>query len=168
LNGTPKFGNKFSNLSRLPEPWVPIHFGIDLTEENFLNTEFLASIRTLNDDLGKVIIRSSGGMERLHDRGSLPSYVINRDKDDLRKALTDIRRACLNAGQSPNAVCQAYKKPDLIGHLSNERRVSSTRNQWEVEFEGDVRNPLRCNSQRDEPQSDLTAIRVSATASDSM
>lgn len=145
-------GAKAEGLSRLPKAWTPEFGCVAATvlmaagpELAYAIDEFLACFA------GRpVIVRSSARAESLVDRGRFESRVIDMlNSATLTSALQDLRAQGEAAEVSMGAVVQAYHRPIMRGHLSNERRVTKTRNQWQVEVEHPSPADYRINSQRD-------------------
>lgn len=154
-------GRKHGNLLRLPQKWVPPFIGVNIDSKLSLRDIEVDICRIHTSDSDRIIVRSSGDAENLAMRGALPSFVIeNYDLQKIDEALQTIQAKCLDNNQLAGAVIQDYIDPELKGHMSNERRVSATRNQWALEFENQDRKNARFNSQRDVPQSDEFAISV--------
>lgn len=100
-----------------------------------------------------LILRSSADNETLEDRGANTSVKLAADFDvpQLEEALARIfdsfsRRA---AADRLAIVVQPLAKEGPMGHLSNERRISKTINQWRWEKLSPDIDEGRLNSQRD-------------------
>lgn len=110
-----------------------------------------------------IILRSSTTTETLHDRGSHHSPQLPRDYDlgSVTDALDGMYQGHKDLTGSQLAVLiQPLLGQGKFGHLSNERRVSKTINQWEWEQERPSLDKNRVNSQRHRSPSE--AITVSA------
>ncbi|NTF35081.1 nucleoside triphosphate pyrophosphohydrolase [Rhizobium skierniewicense] len=154
-----KPGRKAESLQLLPTDWVPPFFAIDSdTVGNSTATEVANDImiQVKNLDFTKIIIRSSSVDENLNQRGRFFSREFEAPlAEDIESYVTEISEQSVAAGSKMGLVVQKLLKVDKKGHLSNERRVSSTRNQWEVEIEYPRFESFRVNSQRDKaPRSD--------------
>ena len=143
------YGNKTAGLVNLPTAWVPAFAAIPAWcwEVWFQDpASWLENIASYGIDLMKVhdlistqgsrsiIVRSSAVGEGLDDRGRFVSTVIDRQSsvNDLIAAMIEIYADFASKG-APNAMAlcvQVYFKPDIAGHVSNEVRLSATRNQW--------------------------------------
>ncbi|NVK40705.1 MAG: nucleoside triphosphate pyrophosphohydrolase [Oceanospirillaceae bacterium] len=99
-----------------------------------------------------IILRSSAGNEGLNDRGSWSSYKLPADynarniKDALAQVFEQFKAE--NSSAEISLVIQPLVDADVEGHISNERRVSKTVNQWQVEYAKPNNNSSRFNSQR--------------------
>lgn len=143
------YGNKTAGLVNLPPAWVPAFAAIPAWCSEAWSEDpksWRESIASFGIDLGRIhseisaqgsraiIVRSSAVGEGLDDRGRFLSTVINSTSsvDDLVTAMIEIY-ADFDSKGAPNAMAlcvQVYFKPDIAGHVSNEVRLSATRNQW--------------------------------------
>lgn len=100
-------------------------------------------------------LRSSASNETLRERGSFESRELPADfsADSILRIIELIYRdfQLYQTSGEIAVIVQARVTPSIVGHLSNERRVSITINQWmwEAEQLGDGQG--RFNSQRDTP-----------------
>lgn len=143
------YGNKTAGLVTLPPAWVPAFAAIPAWCSEVWSqdpTSWRESISSYGIDLEKVhgeisaqgtraiIVRSSAVGEGLDDRGRFVSKVVNAQSsvDDLIAAMIEIYTDFdLKGAPNAMALCvQVYFKPDIAGHVSNEVRLSATRNQW--------------------------------------
>jgi len=145
------YGAKSAGLSILPKDWTPPYFSIsvdlyrwwkDKTTGHFYVEQLEQQINNWIDghrDLiaDDIIVRSSGVTESMADRGQLLSLTAGRDAtyQDVRDAAFKIFKHAQDRGlrQEIAIVAQFFLKPDGAGHLSNEVRLSPTRNQWVYE-----------------------------------
>jgi hypothetical protein len=101
-----------------------------------------------------LILRSSAETETLEDRGAHESLRLARDfgVSQIKEALETIFRSfAQRAGLGHLAVVvQPLAGEGAMGHLSNERRVSKTVNQWNLEELSPNPHQQRLNSQRDQ------------------
>jgi predicted house-cleaning noncanonical NTP pyrophosphatase (MazG superfamily) len=138
----------------LPAAWVPPFAALPawLSEEwqtnssGWLRTAAvhgidLGSVLKRVTDSGKhtVIIRSSAVGEGLEDRGQYLSIKLASDASDKDAiaAIEKIFGGLVDRGRHASmGICiQRLVQPDFLGHVSNEVRLSSTRNQWKYEIE---------------------------------
>lgn len=140
------FGSKAAGLFLLPEAWVP-RFAAVSTEfysgwrgTGGLQEAVVASILRWVESSGVryLIIRSSSKNERITDRGkyrSVPSAGL--DRLSLEAAILEVFEcaAAVDPTDEMALVVQDHRLATVTGHLSNEVRVSPTRNQWTYEFE---------------------------------
>jgi predicted house-cleaning noncanonical NTP pyrophosphatase (MazG superfamily) len=101
-----------------------------------------------------IILRSSAVLESLRERGLLDSHALAADFS--AEAIADAAQKIFQSaedklGGASVAIVLQPLVPGLLGHLSNEKRVSKTRNQWMWEQEGGAHYSGRFNSQRSEP-----------------
>ncbi len=142
-------GGKVLGLLRLPDPWVPpfLIFTPLFTEavrrSGSVRSAYAAlstaEARVLDGFLAEasarpfpqLLMRSNGVSEgREETRGQFDSMPVSSSRRALESALP---RLCELSGQIP--VLQYAIHPGLLGHLSNERRVSQRVRQWLVEFD---------------------------------
>lgn len=146
------FGGKAVGLMRLPVAWTPKYVCIASEEVKATRSEAarLSERIKLNLPSGPVILRSSAISETLADRGHFNSHRLNEiTPDSLLEVLEDLFTQGQEAGIPMAVVAQSWLRPVMRGHLSNERRVSKTRNQWQVEVDYPCIGDFRLNSQRD-------------------
>jgi predicted house-cleaning noncanonical NTP pyrophosphatase (MazG superfamily) len=141
-------GGKAVGMLRLPPKWVPpfiiltssFHellqhskakkvFESLPTDEFDLVRDYLAS---LSNSSSRVLVRSNAIMEgRLSTAGQYVSEATNADLDSVSEA---VDRVCGSGlPDSTYAVLQECIEPAMVGHMSNERRVSFERSLWLVE-----------------------------------
>lgn len=152
-----EFGAKAAGLFLLPTAWVPIFAAVStnfyakwkkeaLLEQGILE-EMYSWIASAN--LSDIIIRSSSKNERISDRGKYKSVSVrDADQQKLSAAVLDIfsSASVIDPDDEMGLVIQELKNPMMIGHLSNELRVSPTRNQWAYEIEDPWSGPKGLNS----------------------
>jgi predicted house-cleaning noncanonical NTP pyrophosphatase (MazG superfamily) len=82
-----------------------------------------------------VIVRSSGVEETLEERGRMMSSVARPDYEGIEMTAEGCWRAAhdVSPGAPMALIVQMWKRPQLLGHLSNERRVSERHDSWLVE-----------------------------------
>lgn len=150
-----RHGRKADSLRLIPAAWVPPFFAVDSdTVRNSTAREVANSImiQVKNLEFTKIIIRSSSVDENLNQRGRFFSQEFEiPTAEDIESYVKEISKQSAAAGSKMGLIVQKLIKADKKGHLSNERRVSSTRNQWEVEIEHPRFESFRVNSQRDRP-----------------
>lgn len=99
--------------------------------------------------------------ETLADRGRFESYPLDiPTTDTIVQALQKLHDQGVTAETRMAVIAQVLKRPVVRGHLSNERRVSKTRNQWEVEVDSPNPDDYRVNSQRDAVPAAGSAIKL--------
>lgn len=142
-----KYGSKAAGLMLLPKSWCPEFVAVSANlHRHWIETgtmprgklgELQKCIDALNSE--SVIVRSSGIHERIGDRGKFKSIRIRKPHqiDSLAKVIIEIFEgaARVDSGEQMGLVVQEYLLPTVSGHLSNEVRVSPTRNQWKYEIE---------------------------------
>lgn len=151
VNGL-QFGSKAAGLKRLPAPWTPRYETYVLPASSADQSDWSGVVDQILDSFGEtpVILRSSAVAETLSDRGSFDSYPLEKPtSESIIAACKSLHEQGTAAGTQMAVVVQALKHPVMRGHLSNERRVSKTRNQWQVEIDYPRGDSFRVNSQRD-------------------
>lgn len=152
------FGSKATGLSRIPEQWTAPFLCFDPDDLSGSNDDFKEISRNIIQYFGNfpTIIRSSAAAETLADRGRFHSELLEIPSlESIANAIKGIYEQGLNDQVLMGVVAQAWKRPVMRGHFSNERRVSKTRNQWQVEVDYPRLLDFRINSQRDtSPQVD--------------
>ena len=144
-------GQKAWGLCQMPVAWTLPFFVI--SQEAYLNIskvidcqktykkEIFRILKMVEaENLGnEIIIRSSGLKEGMEERGKYESTICNMSNlgDSLKELIM-----YLNEDDEINKVgiplvVQKYIKPDISGHLSNERRVSKEHRDFIYEFEVD-------------------------------
>lgn len=160
---TVQYGAKATGLSRLPKEWTPRYECFALpTPTSDTNAWTALADLILNAFAGlPIILRSSAATETLADRGRFESYPLEVPTTGaVVQALRKLHDQGANAETQMAVVAQVLKRPVVRGHLSNERRVSKTRNQWEVEVDYPYPDDYRANSQRDAAPATGSAIRL--------
>ena len=109
---------------------------------------------------GLVIVRSSAIRETLDERGRFESHRTSADPEVVCGAVDKIWRSAI--GSSMAVVVQRYVKPLLAGHLSNERRISRTDNDWTFEYGNEVGS----FSLRSEPFEDVVEQQLQCATDD--
>ncbi|MCH4143685.1 nucleoside triphosphate pyrophosphohydrolase [Acetobacter peroxydans] len=113
-----------------------------------------------------LILRSSACKETLEDRGSNQSIKLAADYStpQIREALTTMFRSFSDGTMSGNlaVVIQPLAGDGPSGHLSNERRLSKTVNQWRWERFSPSTAVGGVNSQRDSPPDLSTPLNTPA------
>jgi predicted house-cleaning noncanonical NTP pyrophosphatase (MazG superfamily) len=143
---TSEYGAKAAGLFLLPQAWVPkfaaVSIGLysawrrDRILDNSILSEILAWIAS--EDLGAIIVRSSSKNERITDRGKYKSVLAKgTNRMAVEAAIVEVFTFAEHAdpGDEMGLVLQDLRNVSLAGHLSNEVRVSPTRNQWIYEVE---------------------------------
>lgn len=149
---TAQHGAKALGLSRLPKAWTPRYECFELpTIASSTDAWTTLAERILVVFAGSpIILRSSATTETLVDRGRFESYPLEAPTSEtIVQALKNLDAQGAKAGTQMAVVAQIFRRPIVSGHLSNERRVSKTRNQWEVEVDYPHPDDFRVNSQRD-------------------
>jgi predicted house-cleaning noncanonical NTP pyrophosphatase (MazG superfamily) len=169
----PIVGTKACGLAIVPSAWTPPYLVIsaasyrdwatlDAEGRNNLLTEVSSRIVSLCSEWPRawdkgLVLRSSAIAETLSHRGAYESTEIPADfnVDAIGKAVHQIYSSFFtSAAQDAIAiVVQARVQTLLTGHLSNERRVSKTINQWMWEANPPTLWEGRFNSQRSLPPS---------------
>lgn len=151
-NDVVKYGAKATGLSRVPSAWTPAYLCFSSWELSRNNDELEQISKRILDHFGNqpIILRSSAVAETLADRGRFHSELLQAPSlNSICKALKRIYRQGLESSVPMSVIAQAWKRPVMRGHFSNERRVSKTRNQWQVEVDYPGLADFRLNSQRD-------------------
>lgn len=131
-----RIGHKAAGLCRLPTEWVPPFFVV--TAGDVPNVDLVAdAARSSGIPQGaKVYVRSSGTVEGIEERGSLPSEVASLAEvpETLRRLSASVASR-LVASSRVHWIVQAWVRPRAKGHLSNERRISQVARDWIAEIE---------------------------------
>ncbi len=141
------FGCKSAGLGGIPDAWTPKYMSVsrDLFDHWKKTGAVLASVPDVDRWLAAnraiasagYIVRSSGVEESLQDRGRFLSLNIGPTagaQEFLEAALAIFQHAAERDETTPlGLVLQVLMEPDGAGHLSNEVRLSPTRNQWQYE-----------------------------------
>jgi predicted house-cleaning noncanonical NTP pyrophosphatase (MazG superfamily) len=136
----------------MPLEWVPPFFVVTTAAQEAwfgIPSESLSRVDLLSDSNafrelvtehasrdGLVIVRSSAIRETLDERGRFESHRTVADPEVVWGAIEKIWRSAQESSMA--GVVQTYVKPLLAGHLSNERRISRTENDWTFEYGNDV------------------------------
>ena len=157
------YGTKAIGLARLPKAWTPQYecFALPSSPSGAGVWTALAD-RILRTFAGSpIILRSSAAAETLVDRGRFESYPLTTPtRKTVLNALHRLRDQGVAAGMQMAVVVQVFKRAVVRGHLSNERRVSKTRNQWEAELDHPHADSYRVNSQRDIAPATASVVRL--------
>lgn len=83
----------------------------------------------------EAIVRSSGVEETLGERGRMMSSLAQPDYEHIERAAEQCWGAAghVSPGVPMALIVQMWKQPRLLGHLSNERRVSERHDSWLLE-----------------------------------
>lgn len=175
-------GGKAAGLQLLPAAWRPpyvvlpcIHFTAWWNSDEIGRRESeeksALSISNARDAWREnwprgVILRSSSTDEALSDRGQNLSLDLAADTD-VEGVAAALRRIYEHYGGAPDGAIAIIAQPLVptgwVGHLSNERRVSKTVNQWKWEWHHPGPEGGRFNSQRTtapEPTKPLAARNI--------
>lgn len=156
------YGTKVAGLGILPPAWVPPYVAVPVWGFEDWATEHEGWVaRILHKGLSlevalqlasengryPVIVRSSAVGEELEDRGLYKSLRLDAGAgmDQLAAKIDEIYRDFqARAHHSAIGIClQRYVPCELAGHVSNEVRVSATRNQWTYGIEAPAFAPER-------------------------
>lgn len=140
------YGGKAAGLKMLPRSWVPPWFALDVAYfETWLQTSVVpeeAVNRVLEwcdgRSLRTIMLRTSGQLETIRDRGKYHSRLVGTvSRDAIRQELEVIytQTRTLDPAERMGIVVQQYVQSEFWGHVSNELRISPTRNQWQYEVE---------------------------------
>jgi predicted house-cleaning noncanonical NTP pyrophosphatase (MazG superfamily) len=160
-------GAKVTGLLRVPRNWVPPFIvmtaafyrsirrngvaealGMLTGTEQLLIYDFLKRMSELQR---RVLVRSNGPGEDLRSRGAFQSLVIHPTLENLTEAIAQVVRVADPTPMYP--VLQEAIEPGVLGHMSNERRVSPKRTRWLVEgLDGASSNMLEAR-RRDQSES---------------
>lgn len=163
-------GGKAAGLLTIPSPWRPPLVVVpcsefenwavasETTKRKYINglvSEIQNAARNWQEDWPRsLIVRSSAVNEGLNDRGAWMSRSLpaDYDKKSLHRAVAEIYEGFTPTRSSPSIalVVQPLISTYFAGHISNERRVSQTINQWEMELSKPSNAKTRFNSQRGE------------------
>jgi len=140
-------GSKAAGLRLIPAAWcpefevLPVKFHDTWKNNRRLDRDLLKKAMAWLDSTGpeKIAVRSSGVGEKIEDRGKFDSVVTTRPRklSYLAEAIETIFRSAekIDKDERLGIVIQKYLQPTFSGHLSNEVRLSPTRNQWNYEIE---------------------------------
>ena len=158
---TYSLGGKAVGLLRLPSEWVPpfIIFTKEFCEllrqrkaiETFtlipadqldLIKNFLLS---LSNASSKAFVRSNAPGE---GKTTIPGKYLSKATDpDLESIAECIDQICNVGSDIIYCLVQGCIEPSVVGHMSNERRVSFERSLWLVEAEGLTKTPVKLLAQ---------------------
>lgn len=167
-----RVGVKAGGLALLPSAWTPPFFVVtselysawkaadteaqnEITRAVASEISSVCSTRWPSEWVNGLYLRSSSVRETLNERGAYDSLAMPADfgPEAIQNALLQIYESFLQKGGDGllALIVQARVNMPALGHVSNERRVSKTINQWM--WEADSLNPPtgRFNSQRAEP-----------------
>jgi predicted house-cleaning noncanonical NTP pyrophosphatase (MazG superfamily) len=153
LNDASYVGGKAVGLLRLPVGWVPpfvvltrafrdlvlerggVASALQALSEHEIGTfdNLLHDARDAVDNssqTGLLLVRSNGAHEKLSDRGTYQSYSVPPARDEVANA---IEAVMYSGGADMFVIVQRAVEPGLLGHLSNERRVTPDPKRWLVE-----------------------------------
>jgi predicted house-cleaning noncanonical NTP pyrophosphatase (MazG superfamily) len=179
-----KIGRKALGLIRIPSPWRPPFFVLPAgVFQAWREQDAGNRAATLQDATAKILdactrfgpewsagvmLRSSAVNETLLDRGAYESKALPADYDAaaIHRALSGIFKHFeqSNSSSAIAIVIQPFVPgPNrFLGHMSNERRVSKTINQWMAEApQGDWSR--RFNSQRANSANPTSALMATGT-----
>lgn len=171
-------GGKAAGLLSIPRPWRPPLIVVPCPEfENWAASSRAAKIEYMNSLVGKIqnstqswqknwprglIVRSSAVNEGLNDRGTWISLSLPADYGEklLHTAVAEIYENFIPVNTSPSIALVIQPLAPMIfeGHISNERRVSASINQWEMELSKSNNAKVRFNSQRGKPPKETTSL----------
>jgi predicted house-cleaning noncanonical NTP pyrophosphatase (MazG superfamily) len=148
------YGSKVAGLLIVPPEWVPPFAALPawISEEWQLDQSgWIASAKDQGVDITealqrvtvdgryRVIVRSSAVGEGLEDRGQYESILLDEGaaSGEVIRAIEQIFSGlAARARHSNMGIClQRYMAPEFLGHVSNEVRLSASRNQWKYEVE---------------------------------
>lgn len=148
-------GQKALGLLGIPEAWrlpffvvsksVVVEFMSSEEDEKKRLCESIAQrikecVKDFNMLTDKIIIRSSGEEEGMNERGKYES--VDCRIEDIETSLYGV--LCGLKTQSENNIAyivQPYVKRKILGHISNERRISQYARDWKVEYEYSEKDP---------------------------
>ena len=182
-DGTPNLtlvGRKVLGLTALPKAWCPPYMVLSAktfdmwrtSDVNARHTLLVNVSDTLNELVNKwqeewpygLILRSSAVSESLRDRGTFDSKKLLPDFNSsaIRRSLEMIYARAKEIGTEEGLaiVLQPLVKNLQAGHISNERRVSSTVNRWIWEIVEPPFSTGGFNSQRSRPPSKTHGLVV--------
>lgn len=140
------YGAKAAGLLMLPIAWVPPFVAISTSINRSWKTSKSIDHTTLHEiynwartrQITSIIIRSSSKNESINDRGKYKSIAdVNIEIPAIATAVEEIYYHADNIDplDEMGLIIQEYKPGKIQGHLSNEVRLSPTRNQWTYETE---------------------------------
>lgn len=139
-------GEKALGLTTIPEPWTPAFFVISSelsetyysltsSEQDKLLSDYERNVTQCCKNLsieGDIIIRSSCIHEGMLERGQYESIVTNLN--NIKSALRELLEKIGIIENGMPFVVQKYITPKISGHVSNERRFSKDKRDWQVEY----------------------------------
>ncbi len=146
-------GGKAYGLLMMPSSWTPTFFVISknlykqyveceyITEKEQLIQTYMESINTCINNLhlenASLIIRSSGVVEGMNERGKFESFkcTCNNFKETLINLIENICKSCTVPDNEMPFVVQEYITGSITGHLSNEYRFSKEIRDWKFQSE---------------------------------
>ena len=148
-------GQKAMGLLTIPKAWRLPFFVISRNvsekfmamsdeEQRNLCAKIAQSIRECAVDFDKkveqIIIRSSGEEEGMCERGKYESAECKMDEieETFYEMLCELKK---QAEKCIAYIVQPYVNRNILGHLSNERRISQYARDWKVEYESSGKNP---------------------------
>jgi predicted house-cleaning noncanonical NTP pyrophosphatase (MazG superfamily) len=102
------------------------------SDETLLLQSFLVEVGNLGSTQGRVLVRSNAITEDLSQRGRFRSLGTNSSLSDVLTAVASMVRE--NRASPMRPILQPAIEPAIVGHMSNERRVSQFRDSWLVEW----------------------------------
>lgn len=132
-------GYKAYGLSAVPEKWVPKFLLVSSSCTGILASSQLGpwierELADIGITLGsKVIVRSSGTLETLENRGLLESSRCSTS--EILTTITRLASSLTVPSPKVHWIIQEYVEPKEKGHLSNERRLKYEKRDWVAEFE---------------------------------
>ncbi len=140
------YGAKAAGLFGLPVAWVPkfvavpVSFYEEWRRTGTLNKKLFTGILNWvsSESSRGIIVRSSSRGERITDRGKYRSETVSvPNEQTLTNAILSVFAAAkeTDSADAMGLVIQSYRRSTMEGHLSNEVRLSPTRNQWVYEIE---------------------------------
>lgn len=151
-----KYGVKAAGLAFLPPAWRPDFAALSILpncawkagSQISSNSEIQKLKGWLDEKkFSQVILRSSGTLETMADRGKFRSIILNVGWNFKRliEKLEELYQSTqqVNAQAESGVVVQQYIPARFTGHLSNEHRVSPTINRWSYELEKPKWTPSR-------------------------
>lgn len=150
------YGSKAAGLALLPLAWRPDFRAISVelhriwsSGASLIGSEELNQVQgwMAERSLERFIVRSSGVNESIQDRGKFQSKPLpkNYTAHQLADAIAEIFQHAkqTDSDELVGIVVQIFKEPAFSGHLSNEYRVSPTKNQWSYELDRPDWNPAK-------------------------
>jgi predicted house-cleaning noncanonical NTP pyrophosphatase (MazG superfamily) len=155
------YGPKGSMLLAVPRSWTP-PFALVSADATRDVLPIAPRLRTLAEEGGQLIVRSSVLGESIWDRGSYRSVNCDAKTDGFEERLISAVDEVVRSapGKDVAVVLQRFVKPLARGEFGNLLRISKTRDHWELSTEtGEARSTIRFNTQRDEAASPDAPLR---------